>query len=426
MKKSFLVSILILLLLICVFIVLYYTRGAKKDSVVQVSFSSWGSESEVAIIKPILREFETKNPGIKVNFIHIPKNYFQKIQLLIASNLAPDVIFINNFYGPLYVEGDILYDLDYFLKKDDSIMLNTYYKQAISALTYKKHLYALPRDISNLVIYYNKDIFDKYKISYPDKNWTFKDFLKTVKLLTKDFNHDGRIDQFGIGFEKQPLFWMPFLWSNGGGIISSDLKTVLINKPESVESIQFYSDLRNKHHVAPTASEAGSATMSQLFMQQRIAMQINGRWAVPRYRKDIVFNWDIARFPRGKRGSVVDADTSGWAISKTTKHPMESWKLVKFLAGKAAIQKFTESGLIVPARHDVANSKIFLNSTKSPANSRLFLDIIPESIPTPANQNYQEITDLVTSAIEPVLNGDLSAKQAITPDFTRKIVKLLQ
>ena len=69
-----------------------------KDSRETLQFASWGSKSEVAIIKPILAEFARENPEIKIDFMHIPQNYFQKIHLLFASNTAPDVIFINNHY----------------------------------------------------------------------------------------------------------------------------------------------------------------------------------------------------------------------------------------------------------------------------------------------------------------------------------------
>jgi multiple sugar transport system substrate-binding protein len=53
----------------------------------------------------MLNDFETKNPDLKVEFIHVPQNYFQKLHLLFASNLAPDVIFINNLYSPIYIKA---------------------------------------------------------------------------------------------------------------------------------------------------------------------------------------------------------------------------------------------------------------------------------------------------------------------------------
>lgn len=50
----------------------------SKSTKTTVQFASWGSESEISILKPILKDFEKENPDIKVDFMHIPQNYFQK------------------------------------------------------------------------------------------------------------------------------------------------------------------------------------------------------------------------------------------------------------------------------------------------------------------------------------------------------------
>lgn len=413
-------------LLILIFALVSLAGCSSKSHQTKIKFSSWGSESEIAVIKPLLKEFENKNPDIKVEFIHIPKNYFQKLHLMVASNLTPDVVFINNLNGTLYAENKVFLDLSDYLKNDDTLTEKDFFPQALKAFTYKGLFYAIPRDISNLVVYYNKSIFDRYNVPYPHENWTFAEFIQTCRKLTKDLNGDGKIDQFGISFEEAPLFWLPYLWSNGGGVLSKNLDSIIINKPQSIEALQFYADLRNKYHVAPTKSEAGSATMAQLFMQEKIAMHISGRWSTPRYRKDIAFKWDIAKFPRSKEGSIVDCDTSGWAISSSSRHPNEAWRLIKFLASKKSVENFTQSGLIVPARIDVANSEVFLNKDMSPRNSKVFVDIIPGSIPTPVTENYQEITDILNTSLEPLWNGKNTAKEVVNANLVEILNKKLE
>jgi len=385
---------------------------ASKTRQTNIKFSSWGSESEITIIKPLLKEFENQNPDIKVEFIHIPKNYFQKLHLLVASNLTPDAVFINNLNEPLYAENNVFLNLSDYLKNEKNISEKDFFKQSLDAFKYKGKLYAIPRDVSNLVVYYNKDIFDKYNVPYPAENWSFDEFLQTCLKLKKNSKSN-----FAVSFEEAPLFWLPYLWSNGGGLISKNLDSIIIDKPQSIEALQFYADLRNKYHAAPTKSEAGSATMAQLFIQGKIAMHISGRWSTPRYRKDIHFDWDITKFPRGKAGSIVDCDTSGWAISSSSQHPKEAWRLIKFLANKKSAERFTKSGLIVPARVDVANSEVFLNKNMPPKNSKVFVDIIPDSMPTPVTGNYQEITDILNTALEPLWNGKKSAKEVVDKDL---------
>ena len=397
---------------------------ATKDNKTVISYSAWGSENEIKILKPLIREFELENPDIKLNFIHIQKNYFQKLHLLLASNLAPDVIFLNNINLPVYTAGDKLLNLSPYLNHDRTLFQSDFFPEAIESLKYKNKQYAIPRDISNIVIYYNKDLFDKYKVPYPDKNWDFNHFLAISSKLTRDNNNDGKIDIFGVGFEVNPIYWMPFLWSNSGGIINTQNGKIILNKNESINSIQFYADLQGKHHVAPRINEAGSATMTQIFLQQKIAMQISGRWSTPTYRKNADFHWDIAKFPRGKAGSVVSADCSGWAISKSSKHKDKAWRFIKFLAEKKSMQKFTESGLIIPARKEVAYSEVFLDKNP-PENAEIFLEAIHNSVSTPVNENYNEISDSINSALEPVWNGSMPANEAINQFLLKKIEKIL-
>ena len=110
--------------------------GKKNNNEkVTIQFASWGSESEIRILKPVLSDFEKENPNIKIDFLHIPQNYFQKIHLLFASNMAPDVIFINNQALPVYANAGVLEDLSYYKEFN----LTDFYDKSIKALSYKNN-----------------------------------------------------------------------------------------------------------------------------------------------------------------------------------------------------------------------------------------------------------------------------------------------
>lgn len=370
------IPILLLLVLIC-------GGCAQKDTRTVIEFASWGSKSEIDILKPILSDFEKENPEIKIDFMHIPQNYFQKIHLLFASNTAPDVIFINNLYLPIYANANLLEEL--------TVNQNDFYPQALEALSWNGKLYAIPRDVSNLVVFYNKDLFDRKNITYPTSEWNFDDFLKTAQKLTDK-------NTFGVSFEEDPLFYLPYLMSSGGGILPSE-----IEKKGSQYGLNFYADLRKKYHVAPLKSESASATMAQMFLQQKLGMYISGRWMVPKLREEADFDWDVTQFPKGTNGSIVQLDASGWAIAKSSKHKEEAQKLVNYLASSKNSEKFATNGLIVPARKDASRSKYFLDGQK-PVHSKIFLDIIETSKPTPVTVDYREITDKLKKSMETKFN----------------------
>ena len=403
---------------------LFTLTGCMKSAPkTHVQLAAWGSKSEMAIVKPILVQFELENPDIKVDLIHIPQKYFQKIHLLFASNLAPDVIFMNNLYLPIYANAEVLEELGRGeeakrqgakermisaslrgagLSGDEAIQEihyslfpfppSLFYAKSLESLSYDGKLYAIPRDVSTLVVYYNKDLFNKYNVPLPSQYWSFSDFLVLAKKLTKDTNSDGKPDIWGVGFEEDLLYWLPFLMSEGGGVLSEDLKTSIIDTPQSQKGLRFYADLRKKYHVAPTEAESASATMAQLFLQGKLAMQISGRWLVPKYREDAKFDWNVINFPAGDKGSIVPLDASGWSIAKSSRHKDEAMRLIKYLSSKKSIEKFCKSGLIVPARIDVAQGE-FVNDTRPPKNSNVFIDVIKNSKNTPVSIKYDEIQD---------------------------------
>lgn len=362
---------------------------STQSKITTIQFATWGSESEIRILKPLLNGFEKEYPNIKVDLLHIPQNYFQKIHLLFASNTAPDVIFINNQYLPVYANAGVLEDLSKYEKDFES---DKFYKKSTQALTWKGKLYAIPRDVSNLVIFYNKDIFKKYNVPYPDATWNFKTFLKIGQQLT----HLPNI--FGISFEDEPLFFLPYLTNEGG-----DFQPEVFKNANSQKALKFYADLRNKYHIAPNKTESASATMAQLFLQGRLAMHLSGRWLVPKYREEAKFDWDIVAFPKGRLGSITPLDASGWAISKSSRHKKEAICLIKFLSSKQSIENFTKSGLIVPARIEVAQSSTFLDGQK-PKNAKTFLSVIETSQPTNVSVNYREVLDNVKNETEYLFN----------------------
>ncbi len=365
----------------CAFLML---NKAERDDRTAIQFASWGSKSEIDILKPILKDFETKNPDIKIDFMHIPQNYFQKIHLLFASNTAPDVIFINNLYLPIYANAGVFEDLS-----STDFEREKFYRKSLEALSWKGAVYAIPRDVSNLVIYYNKDLFDKKGLAYPEKDWTYEEFLDSAKKLANPPN------VFGISFEEEPLFYLPYLMSEGGGILND------INSAESQKGLQNYADLRKKYHVAPLKSESASATMAQMFLQGRLGMHLSGRWLVPKYREEANFDWDIVSFPKGTAGSIVPLDASGWSVAKSSKHKEEAFRFVKFLSSQESIEKFAQSGLIVPARKD--SSAVILDG-KKPKNAKVFLDVVETSKPTPVTVDYNVINDKLKERNEPLFN----------------------
>ena len=337
-----------------------------------ISFASWGSVTETGIIKKVISDFEKQNPNIKINFMHVPQNYYQKIHLMFASNTPPDVLFINNLYLPIY--ANFLEDLTG--QVDDS----EFYHQTLDGMSSGGKLFGLPRDVSDLVLYVNTDIG-----SLPNKNWTLEDLLEQCKQITDK-------KTFCISYEDN-LYWAsPYLAYFGGGVLDKDL-TPIIDSDKSKTAIEFYKDLKNKYHYAPQKSQVGSSTLAQMFLDGKIVFYLSGHWMYPKISETAKFNWAVINFPYGNSPQLVD--TSGWAISKASKHKDSAIKFIKFMSSKETSKFFTETGLIVPARKDTAQ---LLNNNSH--NEKVFLEVIEKSQKTPVSKDYNKLTDKLNKELD--------------------------
>ncbi len=394
-----------------------------------VTVASWGSQSEIELYHQAFKAFMAKNPDIQVKLLHIPaRDYWTKLTAMFAAGKAPDLIFINNINFPAFAAKGLLVPLEDYIKKDN-FDTGLYYKGILDAFRYKGRLYVLPRDVSNLVLYYNRDLFKRAGLSDPDPNWTWEDFLKAAKALTVEKN--GKRVQWGLSFYTYFLFWEPWVWSNGGRFFSEDHSKFMLNSPASVEGLQFYVDLRYKYHVAPTPAEAADQSAFGMFLNGRTAMIVDGRWRVPTLKKKAKFDWDIVPFPRGKAGSIVDIDGSGWGITRTARNKAAAWKVLKFLAGPEGALVFTKGGLIIPAigydpLHPEATNRVLkaFFTPPPPRHQQYFLTVNKDAIPTETFERFSEAIRLIGKALQPVWQGKQDVKTAMD-GVAPKVQKIL-
>lgn len=399
--KKFLI-ILFLLFFVPLFSACNNQNNGKKTV---IRFSSWGSKTECAILKKVISEYEIQNPSVKIEFIHVPENYFRKLHLLYASKTEPDVVFVNNTYAPLYIKADLFEDLSSLNTE------NTFFKSATDCFTYNNKLYAIPRDVSGLVIYINKDI-----IKHPENIKNIYDLKKYAKKYSND-------NRFGLNFEVNPLFWIYYLEYFGGGILSDDGKNIIFTSENSKKGLRFYSDLINKDLSIPKKYQMSGMTSAQMFINGKIVMYLSGRWMVPKFRETVKFDWDVIPFPYDN-GAKNLIDASGWAISKSSKNKKEAVEFVKYLSSKEVSEIFTQSGLITPARIDVANSDVFLSKNQKPKNSYIFIETLKNSKSTPVNENYAKITDEIVNSVEPVFNGTKTVDEIINEKLIKRLKRL--
>ncbi len=266
-----------------------------------LSFMVFGDPAEVKAYQDLAAAFEARYPGAKVELTEIPgqSDYRERIAADFAAGTPADVVLMNYRRFSDFAAKGALEPLDQYLSKSELIAPQDFYSQALDAFSYQGKLMCIPQNLSSLVVYYNKNLFDQANLPYPKNDWTWQDYLLTAQALTRDLDGDGVTDQHGLGFESVLARFAPFIWQHGGEVTNNDIKPtkLALDWPLSTQAISWVVDLQSKYKVVPNAEEEASENSESRFMNGRMGMYLNSRRSVPTFRDISAFDWDVAPLP---------------------------------------------------------------------------------------------------------------------------------
>jgi multiple sugar transport system substrate-binding protein len=377
-----------------------------------------GNQVILQIQRRIADDFEKANPRIKVE-LEAASDYLQKLLTELASGDTSDVSFTAMGNFRVIAKRGGLVELDRFMARD--FKKGDYYDYAIDSGKYKNKYYAFPYDGGTYALAYNKDLFDKAQIKYPDDTWTWDTYVDVATRLTVDQNgkrasetgFDPRqITQYGSASLRGDYWY--YIWANGGDILTPDKTKSALDSPVAVDTIQWIADWHTRRVIMPSPAFPDQNPAG--FETGRIALQPHGRWSVATYRQLGSFSWDVAPMPRGKASRIGYGWFSGMSIVQGTKHLAESWEFCRFCGTEPGQKVLAEMGQTVPPMPRLASSDLFLKSTP-PASNRAYLEAIANVRlhPTAWIIESTEYNAIANPVLNEVWQGAMTARAAIQP-----------
>ncbi|MGC9060275.1 MAG: sugar ABC transporter substrate-binding protein [Thermoplasmata archaeon] len=349
--KNVTIAVGIILVVGTAFYFVFTSTSKTAQSTERIVLWHTYAEKEKEVFLKIIDEYRTRT-SITIDVQQ--QDYSSAVSKFIAhasGGNPPDIIRVpNDRLGELASKG-YLQPLNEFFTPS---LLSQYYPEAIEAMKYEGKLYALPATIDCLMLFYNKDIFDMYGLSYPDENWSADVLIATAKKLTSG-------ETFGLVFPVQISYWyFPFMIGFGGKIFDENGMPE-VNSYEAIRAAEYIINLMKVEKVMPD-TPVDELKMLTLFQQQKAAMIICGPWKVPEI-KDAGVNFGMAPLPyikeTGKRISPL-IGYKGYAISKDSKHKLEAFKLITYLCNPQSLVKFA-----IPTNSMPANKHAMENATVS-------------------------------------------------------------
>ncbi|MFF1419663.1 extracellular solute-binding protein [Streptomyces sp. NPDC058280] len=319
--------------------------GELSGTVTWWDTSTVGSEDKV--FKKLAEGFEKKHPKVDVKYVNVPfgdaQNKFKNAAQ--SGSGAPDVIRSEVAWTPEFADLGYLAPLDGTpaLKNDKDFLA-----QAAASTKYNGKTYAAPQVIDSMGIFYNKKIFKDAGVEVP----TTVDELKTVSKTIKD-----KTGKTGLYLRGDDAYWfLSFLYGEGGNLVDAGSKTVTVDNAAGVKAMTVVKDLVDSG-AAKTDATDGWENMQSSFKDGKVAMIINGPWAVadtyggPQFKDKA--NLGIAPVPAGSAGQGAPQGGHNLAVYAGSKNLDASYAFTEYMTSAESQAQVAKDLNLLPTRTSV-------------------------------------------------------------------------
>lgn len=393
-----------------------------KDKIV-LTVAKAGSKRDRDELRELISAFTAKHPDIYPQVI--ASNLERKADTMIAAGTPPDVVFLGCDRVNSFIESGALLDLTPFVEADPELRAALFggpngeppdfYGPCVQPLMRDGKLYVLPVNYTPFLIFYSKDLFDKYHVPYPDENWDWDGLRERALALTRD-RHGRRPDQpdfdknnvvtYGFHYAKWQHGPETFIRQNGGRLVNEEGTQVVADDPKTVAALQFLYDLKHKYHVCPPGLVPRNQNIDM--GKGTLGMMLYGVFMIPRLREDAPnLAWDVApppRGPAGRRASVVFTNT--WAIPKGCKDPHAAFQLLKFLVSLEGMKISGKYQTFLPARRSLLRETFYADLRREGRNADALTHDVDHGYggpPFTTRQHYMDVYDAINDQLETLL-----------------------
>jgi multiple sugar transport system substrate-binding protein len=314
----------------------------KPKDPVTIKFFNWDANQE--LIKKIIADFESENPGIKVSSEVLVQggsanDNVTKLDVLMAANEPVDVVaFPNIEQTVLRAANGVFLPLDDLMAKEGIKPQDEYLVTA----KFNGKTFGVPQVVNYWYVLLNEDHLKAAGLDVPKLGWTWDDFREYSKKLTKG---EGKDKVYGTYFHSWGEYANPMLYTEKKHPYMVDLNTPIFNDA----SFDYWFNLRRamekEDKSAKTLSDVIGAKLNYRteFFNQQASMMVTASWTIVDVGNTAqyphTFKTAFAPMPK-MPGQTVDGQTNiageFLAVAKNSKHPEEAYKFLRYLSTKGS------------------------------------------------------------------------------------------
>ena len=376
-------------------------EGGIKRRSVELTF--WHSMSiyQGDTLEQLVGEYNNNNEDIQVRLIFQGLYDDMKIKLINAVKTGdlPDVSQVAIEYLDVFIDDNRIEPITDYISEDNK---NDILSQFWNGVTRQREIYAFPFNQSVQVLYYNKDAFEKAGID-PDKPpKTWEDVIKYGKELTKDFDGDGTIDQWGILVSLEGVFgFTPLIRQVGGEFLNDDRSKALFNSEEGVRVMELVQKMAYEYKIMPSNWTLFEGTSA--FLQGKIAMGPITCAGIKFAEDNLPWELGIAPLPYIENKSVLLGGAGLVIFSKSSHRRKAAMNFISWLTNKENSIRWHEKTGYLPIRKSAMESFELQSFHRLNPNYKVPVDQLSYSRPPDFTPFLPQIDQIVRYAIEDIM-----------------------
>lgn len=293
-----------------------------------------------ATLRSIIKDFEKKNPKIKVTLSNVP-NAGTVLKTRMLSGNVPDVI---NTY-PQNIDYQEWAKAGYFQDMTHEAYIKNIKNHYAQQYAINGKVYNAPLTANVYGFYYNKTEFAKLGLKVPQTWGEFETLVKTIEAKGKTpFALAGTEGWTLNGYHQLALATVAGSADAANKILRySPVNGIKLSNPVIQGDITRLNLLRGNNAAQKNWKGASYNDAVVAFTKGEALIMPNGSWANPVIKtQEPKFKVGTFAFPGKEKGQelTVGAGDMALSISATTKHKAAANKFVAYMASPAAMQKY--------------------------------------------------------------------------------------
>jgi multiple sugar transport system substrate-binding protein len=251
-------------------------------------------------MKQMVNEYNKTNPKYKIKNVSITADdMYTKIPTVVNSGKGiPDLTIVHAERIKQFVGNDLLTTFDDKLADYPEIKAENYVPAGWNIGDIDGSRYSVPLDVHSFVMYYNKDLLEKYAPNALEDNViTFDEIREAGEISRKD-----GITGIGLTWTR-PIFLS--IYNQLGGDITSDGETPTLDTPEAKEALELLKGLVDDKIANKDGEDPG-----QLFKSNKAIFYPEGIWMQNSLNEAEKLNWGITSFAQVSPDKIVNWTSS--------------------------------------------------------------------------------------------------------------------